>query len=354
MPTTVIKSIGTAAGRDYASISSWLADRIRSHDVTSTGSDTIEIGEVYNDGPILETIALAIAPDTGDSAHPITLRAATNQGWCNKSGDASLPLTGYDEARGACVRNSYTGLQLAVGAYATVDGLQFTSTAASGNLLNPPVVGGTIQNCILDTGTTSSATSAAMTMNVTFGTFRNNVFVIRNAVNRPAITSSGAPAGVMEFNTFWNQSGSTGSGSLGTFMISPTTAKPNLKFQNNLMIGWAPGVSFSNNGFTAAQVVNNASNSTFTGWSSTNYPSITTTAEVTSLSDVRPISGGVVAQGGVPSVAASPTLLDVFGRTRSTSTPTIGAVEYIAAVAPPPPAPALPRRWAHIPFGALQ
>ncbi len=353
MTTTVIKSIGTAPGRDYALISAWVADRLRGRDVTATGSDTIEIGEVYNDGPILEpSVVVSIAADTIDAAHPITLRAAANQGWNNKPGDSALPLTGYDESRGACVRLNTTGAALTIGGYVLVDGLQFTSVSASGN---PYVLPGATalgyQNCILDSGTTSSTNGAFITVSATIGPFRNNIVIIRNAVNRPMFTSGTAVAGTMEFNTFWNQSGSTGTSSSGSFMVSPTTAKPSFKFQNNLMIGWAPGVSYSNNNFTDAALINNASNSLFTGFSSTNLASITTTNEVNSTTDVRPKSTSTIKAAGVPS--STGTTLDVFGRTRSTSAPTIGAVEYIVAAPPPPPPAAIPRRWAHLPFGQL-
>jgi hypothetical protein len=92
---TTTKTIGSAGGRDYATMSLWAS--------YLDGLDTLtdaQVGEVYNDS--LYTEAVSLTGYVASSTHTVTLRPATGQGFR----DAATKRLCYDEAKGVAIRRS--------------------------------------------------------------------------------------------------------------------------------------------------------------------------------------------------------------------------------------------------------
>ena len=70
MPTTVTKSVGSAVGRDYASITSWEAQNLN-----LVTLDQLQVGEMYNDSLFNESVIFA--GWNTDATRYITLKAAS-------------------------------------------------------------------------------------------------------------------------------------------------------------------------------------------------------------------------------------------------------------------------------------
>ena len=76
MVTTYISSIGSGSGMDYPDIDAWEIDT--DHDLKAGGTDSIEIGEMYNDSTFDEIVVLA--GNDGDETHYRWLRPAEGEG----------------------------------------------------------------------------------------------------------------------------------------------------------------------------------------------------------------------------------------------------------------------------------
>lgn len=105
MATTVVKTIGSAGGRDYSTLQSW-EDASPADLVTA---DEIWQGECYNDSEFLDsgsagTAQITIAGSTTDSTRYKHLTAATGQSFQDNAGVRSNSLT-YDQSKGVGIRN---------------------------------------------------------------------------------------------------------------------------------------------------------------------------------------------------------------------------------------------------------
>jgi hypothetical protein len=100
MPTTVIHSIGSG-GRDYSGIQSWF-------DATPsdlTVSNTLEIGELYNDSTFnLGTSAISCSGKTTDATRYHILRPHSGEGFNTNPNKATNALT-YNPSNGVAIRS---------------------------------------------------------------------------------------------------------------------------------------------------------------------------------------------------------------------------------------------------------
>jgi hypothetical protein len=105
MPTAVVKTIGSAGGRDYSTISAWIAGLST---FAPTGSlvtaDITYEGQCYNDGQFYETNC-TLAGHTTDATHTITLTAASGESFQDNAGAQTNALRS-DRTNGVEVINS--------------------------------------------------------------------------------------------------------------------------------------------------------------------------------------------------------------------------------------------------------
>ncbi len=103
MPTIVTKSIGSAGGRDYATLADWIADCPA--DLVS--ADQVWRGEMYNDSEFLYTgfgnTALFISSITTDATRYIDLTAAAGESFQDDANVRTNPLR-YDTSTGVGIR----------------------------------------------------------------------------------------------------------------------------------------------------------------------------------------------------------------------------------------------------------
>ena len=140
MTTTVTKSIGSAGGRDYATIQAFFdAVAVVGNLVTA---DQVWIGELYNDseffvsGNVLGHLASGI---TTDATRYILLRPATGQGFKDNAGAATSALR-YDQSKGVALRvdNNYARL-LEVDSPLRIDGVQLYYNSTYSSSYFPPI-----------------------------------------------------------------------------------------------------------------------------------------------------------------------------------------------------------------------
>lgn len=176
-----ISTIGTT-GRTYSTIAAWEAA------AAATLTAPWE-GECYNDSEFTSaTTICTFSGITASSTNFIELRPATGQGFKDHASAASNPLR-YDQSKGvgiACTGTSILTIEITVD-FVTLRGLQIKCAADSGavcvkqadtSLSNTRII-----DCILESGTGTSAGAYQGVVRFKAGLLQNCVFIQRNGSN---------------------------------------------------------------------------------------------------------------------------------------------------------------------------
>lgn len=167
MPATVVKSIGSAVGRDYATIAAWEAAL-----PDLTVSDTIQIGELYNDNGVGNPATADANPlinVTGTTAtNYVVLRAAT--------GHSYKPNT----HGGAWIRNAGVVIRL-TSPFTRLQGIGFASTVANATTVDVVRIIGS--NCWIH-GCMAEMTSGSSTTNVGFNDLSSGGTIFTSCIAR--------------------------------------------------------------------------------------------------------------------------------------------------------------------------
>ena len=104
MTTTIVKSIGTAAGRDFTTIQAW-ADACPANLVTV---DQVWEGQLYNDSEFVVSSsadAYKIDGKTTDATRFLRLTTGPGQSFTDNAGKLTSPLR-YDATKGVGIRST--------------------------------------------------------------------------------------------------------------------------------------------------------------------------------------------------------------------------------------------------------
>lgn len=328
MPTTVVKSIGTAS-RDYSTLQSW-EDACPANLVTA---DQIWKGECYNDSEfaVAGTI-LTISGQTTDSTRYVWLTCATGQSFTDNTNKLTNALR-YNQANGVAARSTagfLTDASRFTANYTRIEGIQFAMDYGSHTSGTGPITldgsNQTVRNCIAFIKSASAnnnhciqadGASNAVVVNCiavtvqTGGYFSNGVGTGSNTfINVICVSLAGTISGRNAFHRGYG---------------SPT-------IYDCYGSGWG---NFARDGTGTGDY--NASDLASPNWpgSSTNcIASLAATNQFTSVSTTTPdlrvkAGAGLINAGNRQNTYTSD--LDIVGQTRSTTTPTIGAWEYISA-----------------------
>ena len=149
MPTPIIKSVGSAGGRDYPTLAAaWAA--IPSNLITADEAWTLEL---YKDSEFEVTSSQIFTGKTTDATRNITIKCGAGQSFYN-DGDVLTNALRYNPANGVAIRaqfESNTVLFAFAQSDLIVDGLQFLNNGSgNGYLVNlAGGASGTFKNCIL-------------------------------------------------------------------------------------------------------------------------------------------------------------------------------------------------------------
>jgi hypothetical protein len=144
---TIVKSIGTAAGRDYATVQAFI-DSIPT-DVVASGN--AYVGELYNDSEFTDANGkVSLTGKTTSASCNITLRAAAGQSFATNPNRSSNALW-YNRANGVGIKTAGTYLTTwNINAnYTVVEGLQIWASGLGGMAFSFGGTGAVIKNCIL-------------------------------------------------------------------------------------------------------------------------------------------------------------------------------------------------------------
>lgn len=317
MPTITVKSIG-ATGRDYSTIQAW-EDACPANIVTS---DEIWKGECHDDSEFVvsNTEILTASGITTDDTRFLWLTTAAGKGFADDAGAASWNLR-YDTSVGVAVRTTgnYSGGFNCGSVRVLIEGLQIKFASSWGN---SSMFSGSncMRRCLIDSEKGNTSTNNGRLINclivdLSIGfhhAARADAVLIACTIVRPSDASSA-----------------------GTAVTNSYSLYPSLK--SCAVFGFA-----TNFGGTIASYVssnNNASNSSSVPGTSA-QASLTYTDQfentTNSTRDWRVkagsslISNGSRHQGTEGTFSALGTNdLDILGRSRSTTTPTIGCWEVI-------------------------
>lgn len=239
---TIIKSIGSAAGRDYSNIQAFI-DSIPT-DLVADGN--AYVGEVYNDSEItsLTTGKITITGKTTDATHNITLRCAAGHSFRDHATRATNPLW-YNQGYGVGIKLAPTsgGSQVinVTVPYTVIDGLQIMTTGA--NWIYGVVASGAgivIRNCIFVTISAEAPTFGANIINS--GALMHNCLVVVNCTSRCAGVQ--VSNGTVESCTIVRPTGFTSAYSDGILLNYNTNVA-----KNCAIFGFPVGANNSMNGF---------------------------------------------------------------------------------------------------------
>jgi len=311
MATIVTKSIGTT-GRDYATIAEFFA-AIPSNLITA---DQAWVGELYNDSEFTITSKVSLGTKTTDDTHYIKLTAAAGHSFRDHANKLTNALR-YNQANGvgiSCSVDSDFQIDTSATDAFIIDGLQFKITSTYGKLANMPVWWGRFSNNIVQANSGNPVVEL-------FGIAQcyNNLIYLTGSVESYGF-SLGAHSAAASFNTL--HTASSGSGKPFNGFGSTTVA-------DSIYYGFTDdpvASSFSYMATDDATVV--GSNGVVSLAASATWESVTPGSW-----DFRVKAGAAVINAGTP---ISGITTDILGQTRSATTPTIGAMEYIAGSNNPP------------------
>lgn len=145
MPTVVTKTIGSAGGRDYSTLATWMA----ACPADLVTADQVYRGEVYNDSEFVITAALSIGSGvTTDGTRYIELTAAAGQSFVDHPDVRQNPLC-IDPSKGVTVtcNTGYTSVFVVTARYTRISRFQ----------VRHPYTGGGANYCIATASGTPSA-----------------------------------------------------------------------------------------------------------------------------------------------------------------------------------------------------
>lgn len=321
MPTATVRSVGTSS-RDYSTMATWEAGS-PSNLVTA---DEIWKGEFYNDSEFggHETNWCTFSGVTTDNTRFFWATTAAGQGFKDDGSASSLPLR-YDQSKGVGIRStgSYpTGFNCG-SAKVLVEGFQCFMDTTSAYYGSGMCFGGVYRGCIFETRKTSNVGEAS-------AQFINSVLCDRGAginawirfsgmqlrnctVVRPSDLSAGGTGVKAESSSYGTIKNTAVFGYNTNFADTIASYSGNNNASNSASV---PGTS-PQTSLTYANQFENTANST---------------------RDWRVKSGNSLENNGARDQGTEGDLStigtndkDILGRTRSTSTPTIGAWEVVSA-----------------------
>jgi len=316
MTTTVTHSIGTSS-RDYSTISAWLA-ACPSNLVTA---DQVWKGECYNDSEFSETVSVGAI--TSDATRYVWLTTAAGQSFADDAGVATNPLT-YDQTKGVgiTIAGSYTQLLTSSSTFLLVEKLQFRKQSTGVGVVAIDLgENTTLRNFIY----IQAGFNPGPSINVrSAGNVINGLIVAGHGVglrcnNASAITF----CNVTVVRVLSSGAASTGIDA-GPYMVLP-------KVVNCAVFGFTTAFGGTIASYAAGSG-NNASNAAAANIpGSGNQGSLTYSSQfINTNSDWRANPGQALEANGSRQAALTSDL-DVALRPRSTTAPTIGAWEIIAA-----------------------
>lgn len=245
MPTIVTKTIGSAGGRDYSTIATWIA----ACPTDLVAADQVYRGELYNDSEFVVAAQQTIGSGvTTDATRYIELTVAAGQSFVDHPGVRTNPLR-YDASKGVGVTcsTSYTLVFQLAAQYTRINRLQIrhssTAGGANGGISSQ---GLTTSNCIAD--------SCLLSWNGggnAYDSGKNEV--VKNCIF--IATRTGLAQGICRF---YDTATVT-----NCLFVAPSdvASKPNAAVQNNFWLS----ASFKNCGFFGATLVaSSTTNGTFT------------------------------------------------------------------------------------------
>ena len=310
MATTIIKSIGSAGGRDYATIQAFLT-AVPSNLVTS---DEVWIGELYNDSEFSISAAYVLPAKTTDATRYIMLRPADGQGFADHANKLTNALR-YDAANGVAIAASVDWdhlFDLTATSCVKIEGIQVKTTATYVTSLFRLNGASSVRNSILQHTTSRNQFIRCGSDGTAAQLIENNVFIApAGLAYQPIDTGWGSPK--IRGNTFYNAVSDNVSiyGGFGSPEIT-----------GNIVVGFT---KVSDNPGTATY---NASDiAGFPGSVVTIAPSDVFESTTAGSLDLRIKAGAAVINAGTP---MSGNTVDAIKQTRSATTPTIGAFEVVS------------------------
>lgn len=325
MTTTVVHSIGTAS-RDYSTLQAW-------HDASPadlTTVDEIWRGEMYNDSEFTVTAltGLLTISHTTDATRYFQLAPASGQGYRDNAGAASAPLR-YDQSKGVGIRRTGGyGLLIAGGGGTDliIDGVQFNYDATGASNYDPPLEQvRAIHNCLFETRQTSSFVLNYVTEQV------NSVIVCRGTTFSGTMVRPTSSTDHLIACTYVRPSDLTagGTGVLGGgdgYPVVSNCAFFGMSTPFGGTIASYPAGTGNNASSVASGSMPGSSNQAGLTYSS----QFQATADATR--DWRPASGAALRSNGSRQQTYTNDL-DILNASRSITTPTIGAREFVVVAA---------------------
>lgn len=326
MPTTITKSIGTT-GRDYSTIASFEA----AIPADITASDEIWVGECYNDSEFLVTAAISFSGSTTDATRYIVLKTAAGQSFRDHANKLTNALR-YNQSNGVGIRTTTSYIDLISVAEDNVrfEGLQIQNAGTNGSGNYAWTKSGTrdglqVRNCIIERsgaghgvlieGANSFVVNSTCVMYTNGSTIGNG------------ITSQNSAAAVIAC-TVLRPTDATTVGGIGARRSYNTPLFQDVAVFGDFTTHFGAGAPYhASSGYNATDAA--------TAPGSNNQTSLTTadqledTASLTTY-DLRAKSGGALVNNGTRANTYTNDE-DIVGQARSTTTPTIGAWEYVAA-----------------------
>lgn len=245
MPTVVTKTIGSAGGRDYSTIATWIA----ACPADLVAADQVYRGEMYNDSEFVVAAQQTIGSGvTTDATRYIELTAAAGQSFVDHPNVRTNPLR-YDASKGVAVTcsTSYTVVFQLAAQYTRISRLQIQHSSTAGGANSGITSQGlTPSNCTADSCLLSWNGSGNAYDSGKNEVVKNCIFIA---------TRTGLSQGICRFYDTVTVT--------NCLFVAPTdvATKPNAAVQNNFWLAAA----FKNCGFFGSTLVaSSTTNGTFT------------------------------------------------------------------------------------------
>ena len=312
------KSIGTGS-RDYSTVQSW-EDACFSD---LTASNEIWKGECYKDSTVFLSSAISISGTTTSGSCYPWLTTGPGQG-IKDNANSSTPCY-YNNSLGAtfCADASTVTTLLSIyDDYVTISNLQFLNDIAEspGGIVFVSAGSVVIERCIIFATTTATYTFGA----------DGDVTLVNCLLYNTGTTPS-------LYNGLYNTQGLM----LRNCTVVCSSSASTMVFSTNSNVGLFNSVNTAFFNFGSFKAVidsfgglsnyNATDLSAPTNFGANSLASLTFSAQfVSQTNDYRPVAGGSLDGSGTPDASATGGV-DIFGRTRSSTAPSIGAYEYIVA-----------------------
>lgn len=322
MVTSVVKSVGSAGGRNYSSIAAFLAAR-PSDLRAGTGTDETWTAELYNDSTFSVSTTTTASGVSSDSTHYTHITVAAGQSFM----DAPSNALRYNNANGVSIELSggYQTVLHASEAYFRMSRLQVYAAASNSNGLKNNGGNGRVENCIIGGGAHNSVTGSNGCIHLDTATIRNCLiqpaYVV---VNDAALVASGTC-------NVYNVTMIAPASSSGLRAISYNYSSGSV-IKNVAAFGFVTWVS-TPGGVTIANCLTDYA-SPATGWTgSIAYTSATFTSLTSGSENFKIPSGSALVDVGATDTNAG---ADIFGTTRPQGAAyDVGAYEYVSGGPPP-------------------